>query len=502
MKSSQVVQHLAMSNGIEAALIESNTPVRSNLAHLLLKLKDLPADVVVESLNNIVTSLVNTPKQPAPTASTDPGSTISGSDAEANEDSKPSDVPPPALSTPTASTPMLSKKPPASTTQEPVTCNCKKSKCLKLYCQCFAVRIFCSDACNCTECYNLEAHQTARSEAINLILERNPSAFDSKVKEAPTTTLGIAVHRNGCRCRKSKCLKKYCECFQARVPCSESCTCLNCCNTLLSSGAAPPAPNYPEPTILSVARPEPEAAILQAAEDLAFLKREDDSETDTSLKRSDSVETDNSGSSEEEPPVRLVAFGSVSQNFNSRPPLPPNKRKRLPKSPKKVAIGSVEPKRFDSPVVLTQDDYKRFKSLTDIDIVSEIIRSSPELLQAVKGNLMSSEHSSHKKKLKFSASPEVRAASPNSINCAAALSLLCGAAPSCSSSAVTSADILLHGRPAETEKLPALETYSNSSSGSEVETSLHKGGKDVNMMEEDSPHSVVISPKLPILSEL
>lgn len=35
----------------------------------------------------------------------------------------------------------------------PVTCNCKKSKCLKLYCQCFAVLQYCNN-CNCKDCSN------------------------------------------------------------------------------------------------------------------------------------------------------------------------------------------------------------------------------------------------------------------------------------------------------------------------------------------------------------
>lgn len=35
-------------------------------------------------------------------------------------------------------------------------CNCKKSRCLKLYCECFAAELFC-DGCNCTDCQNTSA---------------------------------------------------------------------------------------------------------------------------------------------------------------------------------------------------------------------------------------------------------------------------------------------------------------------------------------------------------
>lgn len=34
-------------------------------------------------------------------------------------------------------------------------CNCKKSKCLKLYCECFAAELFCQ-GCNCTDCHNTD----------------------------------------------------------------------------------------------------------------------------------------------------------------------------------------------------------------------------------------------------------------------------------------------------------------------------------------------------------
>jgi hypothetical protein len=37
-----------------------------------------------------------------------------------------------------------------------IGCNCKKSRCLKLYCDCFAKRVFCGPSCKCVECYNVD----------------------------------------------------------------------------------------------------------------------------------------------------------------------------------------------------------------------------------------------------------------------------------------------------------------------------------------------------------
>ena len=105
------------------------------------------------------------------------------------------------------------------------TCNCKKSKCLKLYCECFQRRLYCSD-CNCLECMNTPRTEDLRQVAIQSTIERNPLAFESKFEKRA----GKRSHNAGCNCKKSACLKKYCECFQAGVACGTNCKCSNCKN--------------------------------------------------------------------------------------------------------------------------------------------------------------------------------------------------------------------------------------------------------------------------------
>jgi hypothetical protein len=98
-------------------------------------------------------------------------------------------------------------------------CNCKRSNCLKLYCDCFMAGLHCTAGCNCVTCKNNEDHPRERNMAIDVTLMRNANAFRPQLQTQPSspsrTTSGktiespsVTTREKGCNCKKSFCLKK------------------------------------------------------------------------------------------------------------------------------------------------------------------------------------------------------------------------------------------------------------------------------------------------------
>jgi hypothetical protein len=101
------------------------------------------------------------------------------------------------------------------------SCKCKKSECLKLYCDCFANGEKCI-GCNCCNCSNQIGNEFVINKTYEEVVGKNPIAMKLNLQKESKV--------NGCNCSKSNCLKKYCECFKAGLLCTSSCRCRICDN--------------------------------------------------------------------------------------------------------------------------------------------------------------------------------------------------------------------------------------------------------------------------------
>ena len=121
-----------------------------------------------------------------------------------------------------------------------IHCNCRNTKCVKLYCECFRNDLFCGQQCKCSGCGNNHRDFDDRVRSGKGQLSRKGSCAVPEEKAGdPNPQAPTASAFNGCNCKKSKCQKKYCDCFSNGLACSEKCKCLGCvnCTELYTSNA-------------------------------------------------------------------------------------------------------------------------------------------------------------------------------------------------------------------------------------------------------------------------
>jgi len=183
---------------------------------------------------------------------------------------------------------------PLAANRRRVGCSCQRTKCLKLYCECFSAGKTCvpsngspnEETCNCRECGNtpLDVGSVQRQAAIvkslttksrtfrprtqmvhaegfmenlnpNILRGNTAIATPFSIKKHDLTSPGASISQTSdslkpsstndggqaeaslslppprCFCKKSRCIKLYCDCFTAGLHCENGrCKCTNCQN--------------------------------------------------------------------------------------------------------------------------------------------------------------------------------------------------------------------------------------------------------------------------------
>ena len=116
-----------------------------------------------------------------------------------------------------------------------INCTCSRIKCTKKYCACYAAGKFCQ-GCNCKDCCNTPENNNYDNKSMNVLNNNNSNSInminDNQKEDYIQRRIlpEKKIQLIECNCTKSKCLKKYCECFKNGLGCGNLCRCVGCAN--------------------------------------------------------------------------------------------------------------------------------------------------------------------------------------------------------------------------------------------------------------------------------
>ena len=109
-----------------------------------------------------------------------------------------------------------------------VTCTCTRTQCQKKYCACYARGKPCI-GCDCKGCLNNQRDKnTIYPEGGEIYNNNNPKEEEININR--NICQDSKSHSIVCNCTKSRCMKKYCECYKMNIPCGSLCRCIDCQN--------------------------------------------------------------------------------------------------------------------------------------------------------------------------------------------------------------------------------------------------------------------------------
>jgi hypothetical protein len=107
-----------------------------------------------------------------------------------------------------------------------VCCTCTKTHCQKKYCACFSIGNYCI-GCDCKDCLNVPKESPAMAPEGREVYNNQKEEEINIQRNMYQETKAQAIV---CNCTKSRCMKKYCECYKMNIPCGNLCRCIDCQN--------------------------------------------------------------------------------------------------------------------------------------------------------------------------------------------------------------------------------------------------------------------------------